>query len=290
MFRVIESQTIAPNVHLLTVEAPEVAYSMQPGQFAILRAEENGERIPLTPADWDVERGTLTFVAMIIGRTTRRIAELKAGDAIPTVTGPLGNPIELNHFGTVLCLGGCYGVASIYALMRALKQKGNRVVAVVEARSSEQFFWDEKLESASDQLIYISRDGTRGYHGHVAEHLPKIIKSQPAPVDRVIINGCNYLMKRGADTTLPLGIKTLVCLNTIMIDGTGMCGVCRVTVDGKMKFACVDGPYFDAHQVDWAELAKRRRSYLPEESVPLRSSRGAPRPVHISLQPQEIQR
>jgi ferredoxin--NADP+ reductase len=290
MFRVIESQTIVPNVHLLTVEAPEVAQSMCPGQFAILRTEENGERIPLTPADWDVDRGSLTFVVMVIGRTTRKIATLKAGDSIPTVTGPLGNPLEIDHFGTVLCLGGCYGVASIFALMRALKEKENRVVAVVEARSSGLFFWEERLESVSDQLIYITRDGTRGYHGHVAEHLPAIIQSQPGPVDRVIINGCNYVMKRGADATLSLGIKTLVCLNTIMIDGTGMCGVCRVTVDGKRKFACVDGPYFDAHQVDWAELAKRRRSYLPEEAVPLRSSRGTPRQVQISLQPQEVQR
>jgi len=289
MFSVIESQTIVPNVHLLTVEAPEVAHTMLPGQFAILRVEENGERIPLTPADWNVDRGTLTFVAMIIGRTTRRIAELKVGETIPTVVGPLGNPLEMDHFGTVLCLGGCYGVASIFALMRALKEKGNRVVAVVEARSSGLFFWEKRLESVSDQLIFISRDGTRGYHGHVAEHLPQIIRSQPAPVDRVIINGCNYVMKRGADATLSLGIKTLVCLNTIMIDGTGMCGVCRVTVGGKMKFACVDGPYFDAHQVDWAELAKRRRSYLPEEAVPLRSSRGTPRPVQISLQPQEAE-
>jgi NAD(P)H-flavin reductase len=223
-------------------------------------------------------------VAMIIGRTTRRIAELKAGESIPTVTGPLGNPLLVENFGTVLCLGGCYGVASIYGLMRALKEKGNRVVAVVEAKSSGQFFWDEKLESVSDELVYISRDGKRGLLGHVPEHLPAIIRSQPSSVDRVIVNGCNYLMKRTADTTLPLGIKTLVCLNTIMIDGTGMCGVCRVTVGGKMKFACVDGPYFDAHQVDWAELAKRRRSYLPEESVPLRSSRGAPRKIQIPLE------
>ncbi len=289
MFRVIESQTIVPNVHLLTVEAPEVARSMQPGQFAILRAEENGERIPLTPADWDADRGVLTFVAMVIGRTTRRIAELKVGDSIPTVTGPLGNPLEIDKFGTVLCLGGCYGVASIFALMRALKEKGNRVVAVVEARSSGLFFWEEKLESVSDQLIFISRDGTRGYHGHVAEHLPQIIQSQPSSVNRVIINGCNYVMKRGADVTLSLGIKTLVCLNTIMIDGTGMCGVCRVTVGGKRKFACVDGPYFDAHQVDWAELAKRRRTYLPEEAAPLRSSRGTPRLVRNPLPIQEAQ-
>jgi ferredoxin--NADP+ reductase len=289
MFRVIESQTIIPNVHLLTVEAPEVARSMCPGQFAILRAEENGERVPLTPADWDTDRGSLTFVVMVIGRTTRKIATLKAGDSIPTVTGPLGNPLEIDHFGNVLCLGGCYGIASIYALMRSLKEKENRVVAVVEARSSGLFFWEEKLKSVSDQLIYITRDGSRGYRGHVAENLPAIIQSQPKPVDLVIINGCNYVMKRGADATLSLGIKTLVCLNTIMIDGTGMCGVCRVTVDGKRKFACVDGPYFDAHQVDWAELAKRRRSYLPEEAVPLRSSRGTVRRVQVSLQPQEVQ-
>ena len=289
MFNVIESQTIVPNVHLLTVEAPDVARPMRPGQFAILRVEEDGERIPLTPADWDLDRGTLTFIVMVIGRTTRKIATIKPGDTIPTVTGPLGNPIEIDHFGTVLCLGGCYGIGSIYALMRSLKEKENRVVAVIEARSERLFFWEKKLESIADQMVYITRDGSRGYQGHVNEWLPTIVQSQPEPVDLVIINGCNYAMKRGADSTRDLGIKTLVCLNTIMIDGTGMCGVCRVTVDGKMKFACVDGPYFDAHQVDWHELAKRRLSYLPEEAVPLRTSRGTPRRTQSTLQIQEVQ-
>ena len=287
MYNVIQSHPIVPNVHLLTVEAPDVAEAMRPGQFAILRAEEDGERIPLTPADWDLDRGTLTFLVMVIGRTTKRIASLKAGDVIPTVTGPLGNALEIDAFGTVLCLGGCYGVGSIYPLARAFKEKANRVVAVIEGRSSHYFFWEDKLRAVADQLIFITRDGTSGFRGHVNENLVEIIQSQPEPVERVIINGCNYVMKRGADATRPLGIKTLVCLNTIMIDGTGMCGVCRVTVDGQRKFACVDGPYFDGHQVDWAELAKRRQSYLPEEAIPLRSSRGAPRPVRSSVPNQE---
>ena len=288
MFRVIESHSIVPNIHLLTVEAPDVARPMQPGQFAILRVEEDGERIPLTPADWDKERGTITFIVMVIGRTTRRIATLNAGDGIPSVTGPLGNPIDIDHFGTVLCLGGCYGVGSIYGLMRALKEKDNRVVAVIEGRSERYFFWEKKLQSVADQLLYITRDGTRGYQGHINDWLQTIIQSQPEPVDLVIINGCNFAMKRGSDTTRDLGIKTLVCLNTIMIDGTGMCGVCRVTIDGKMKFACVDGPYFNAHQVDWNELAKRRLSYLPEEAVPMRTSRGVPRRSQRAVQPQEV--
>jgi ferredoxin--NADP+ reductase len=277
MFKVIESHTMVPNVHLFSVEASDVARVMRAGQFVILRVEEDGERIPLTPADWDVEKGILTFLVMIVGRSTRKIAALSPGDTIPTVTGPLGNPLQIDHIGTVLCLGGCYGNGSIFALMRALKEKDNHVIAVVEARSSNLIFWEDKLKTVADRLIFITRDGTRGYQGHVAEHIPGIIQSWPGPIDLVIINGCNYVMKRGCDATLPLGIRTMVSLNTIMIDGTGMCGVCRVTVDGKMKFACVDGPYFNGHQVDWDELSKRRQSYLREEAMPLRSSRGEPR-------------
>lgn len=272
MFKLIDIQVIVPNIHLLTLQAPDVARQMKPGQFVIVRAEEEGERIPLSVSDWDRELGTVTVIVKNVGSTTDRLASLEAGVSIPTVVGPLGNPTEIEEFGTVLCLGGCYGIGSIFPIARALKEKKNKVIIVIEARSSYLFFWEEKLVEVSDELIHITRDGTKGYKGHVGR-LTEIIKSSKEPVNRIIINGCTFLLKRGSDISRPLGIKTIVSLNPIMIDGTGMCGVCRVTVGSTTKFACVHGPDFDGHQVDWAELLQRRKTYITEEVIPLRTSR-----------------
>jgi ferredoxin--NADP+ reductase len=272
MFKLIENQMIVPNMHLLTLEAPAVAGQMRPGQFIILRAEEEGERIPLSVSDWDAEEGTITVIFMNVGRSTDKLASLEGGMSIPTVVGPLGNPTEIEKFGTVLCLGGCYGIGSIFPIARALKEKKNKVITVIEARSSYLFYWEEKLREASDELIHITRDGTKGFRGHVGR-LPEIIKSLEGSPDRIIINGCTFLLKRGSDVSRPLDIKTVVSLNPIMIDGTGMCGVCRVTVGSSTKFACVHGPDFDGHQVDWAELLQRRKTYMTEEVIPLRTSR-----------------
>jgi ferredoxin--NADP+ reductase len=272
MPKVIKSEMVVPNIHLLTVEAPAVSREVKPGQFVILRADEDGERIPLSVADWDAEEGTVTVLLMNVGSSTGSLASLKAGMNLATVVGPLGNPTEIEKFGTVVCLGGCYGIGSIFPIVRALKEKGNRVITVIEARSSYLFYWEEKLKGVSDKIFYITRDGTKGLRGHVSR-LPEIIKSTGDQVDRVIINGCTFLLKRGSDITRPLGIKTIVSLNPIMLDGTGMCGVCRVTVGSTTKFACVHGPDFDGHQVDWAELLQRRKTYMTEEVIPLRTSR-----------------
>ncbi len=272
MFKVIESRMIVPNIHFLTLEAPAVACQVKPGQFVIVRAEEEGERIPISVSDWDTEQGTVTVIVKNIGSTTGRLASLEAGMSIPTVVGPLGNATEIEKFGTVLCLGGCYGIGSIFPIARALKEKKNKVITVIEARSSYLFYWEDKLEEVSDKIIHITRDGTKGYRGHVGR-LAEVIKSSEESVDRIIINGCTFLLKRGSDVSRPLGIKTVVSLNPIMIDGTGMCGVCRVTVGSTTKFACVDGPDFDGHQVNWAELLQRRQTYMKEEVIPLRTSR-----------------
>lgn len=272
MFRVIESQMIVPNIHLLTFEAPAVARQVKAGQFIIVRAEEDGERIPLSIADWDVQEGTITVGLLNVGVTTGRLAALKSGVSIPTVVGPLGNPTEIEKYGTVLCIGGCYGIGSIYPIARALKEKGNKVIVLLEARSSYLFYWEKKFERVADKIIYITRDGTRGLKGH-AGRLPEILQSLDEPAHRIIINGCTFLLKRGSDESRPLGIPTVVSLNPIMIDGTGMCGVCRVTVGSATKFACVHGPDFDGHQVNWVELLQRRKAYLREEVVPLRTSR-----------------
>jgi ferredoxin--NADP+ reductase len=272
MFKLIENRMLVPNLHTLTVEAPDVAHSIQPGQFVILRAEEDGERIPLSVADWDVERGTLTVIYMTVGVTTQKLAMLPAGAELPTVVGPLGNAMEIGYFGSVVCVGGCYGIGSIYPIARALKASGNIVTTVIEARSSFLLYWQEKLKKVSSRLVMLTRDGSTGIRGHMG-NLPAIIQFLPGRPQRVIANGCNYLMMRAAEETRPLEIKTIVSLNTLMIDGTGMCGVCRVTVDNATKFACVDGPHFDGHLVDWAELAQRRKAYLREEALPLRSSK-----------------
>jgi ferredoxin--NADP+ reductase len=272
MPKVIKNEMIVPNIHLLTVEAPAVSREVKPGQFVILRADEDGERIPLSIADWDAEEGTVTVLLMNVGSSTGSLASLKAGMNIATVVGPLGNPTEIGKFGTVVCLGGCYGIGSIFPIARALKEKGNQVITVIEARSSYLFYWEDKLKGVSDKIFYITRDGTKGLRGHVSR-LPEIIQTSKDQVDRVIINGCTFLLKRGSDITRPLGIKTVVSLNPIMLDGTGMCGVCRVSVGSVTKFACVHGPDFDGHEVDWAELLQRRKTYMPEEVIPLRTSR-----------------
>jgi ferredoxin--NADP+ reductase len=263
---------LVPNLHLMTVEAPEIASAVKPGQFVIVRAAEDGERIPLTAADWSPEAGTVTVIYMNIGKTTQTMSRLEPGSVLPTMVGPLGNAMEIDHFGSVLCAGGCFGIGSLYPVARALKAAGNSVTIVIEARSSYLLYWQDRLRSVSDQLVLITRDGSKGLIGHIG-NLPKIIESLPAPVDRIIFNGCNYLMMRGVQESQPLGIKTIVSLNTLMMDGTGMCGVCRVTIGGATKFACVDGPHFDGHQVDWAELAQRRKAYLYEETQLIRSSK-----------------
>lgn len=271
MIPVIERIMVAPNIHNLRLYAPDVARAARPGQFVILQVEDDGERIPLTLSDWDAEKGEITVVFIQVGATTGTLAALKAGDSIPTAAGPLGNPMEMGTFGTILLAGGCYGIASIFPMARELKSLGNKVIGVVEARSSFLFYWEEKLRSVCDQVFYITRDGTKGIKGHI-DNLGSIISSIEGGVDRVIINGCNYVMMRGCEETRPLGLKTIVSLNTLMIDGTGMCGVCRVSIDGKTKFSCVDGPHFDGHLVDWNELSSRRQAYLREETITLRTS------------------
>lgn len=279
MFKLVNAEMIIPNAFRMTFEAPAVAKSAQPGQFIIVRADEDGERIPLSLSDWDAEKGTVTTVVQNVGNTTGKLAELKVGESIPTLAGPLGTPSEIENFGAVVCLCGCYGIGSVYPIARALKEKGNKVFVVMESRSSFLMYWEEKLRDVADKIVYITRDGTKGIKGHV-DQLPEIIDSFGVPVNRIIINGCTLLLKKGCDASRPLGIKTIVALNPIMIDGTGMCGVCRVTVGSETKFACVDGPDFDGHEVDWDELFMRRKSYVSEETKSIKTSGCKKRTCH----------
>lgn len=275
MNRIVQRTMIVPNMHLLELEAPEIASKIRPGQFVIVRPDEEGERVPLSVADWDKEKGTITIVFMEVGASTGQLASLKAGETIPTCVGPLGNATEIAPFGTVMLVAGCYGIGSIYPVARELRKQGNKVLTVIEARSSFLLYWLDKFVGLSDKIFSITRDGSQGFKGHVSR-LPEIINGLPKPPDRIIVNGCTYLMAHTSEITRSMGIPTVVNLNPIMIDGTGMCGVCRVTVTGKMKFACVDGPEFNGHEVDWKEFLARRKQYMDEEALPFRRSEPKP--------------
>jgi ferredoxin--NADP+ reductase len=263
MPRVVRRERLVPNIHLLEVEAPEIARKCQPGQFVMVMPDARGERIPLTIGDWDRDRGTVISVFMAVGTTTRKLALLEAGDSLPIFAGPLGLPSEIGTVGTVLLAGGCFGIAAIHPLARAYQAAGNRVIVLVDIKAEYLLYWRDKLEPHADEFVISSRDGLYGATDYVPRHVSDILGR--GRIDRVVAVGCTYLMSSIAEATRPSGVKTVVSLNPIMVDGTGMCGACRVTVDGRTRFACVDGPDFDGHLVDWAELYARRRSYFDDE-------------------------
>jgi NAD(P)H-flavin reductase len=264
MFRIIYRETLAAKIHLFRIEAPAIARKALAGQFVVVKIDERGERIPLTLADWDGKEGSVTLVFMEVGATTFRLALLKAGDCIADLVGPLGVPAHIDKFGTVVCVAGGVGAAPIAPIAKALKEKGNKIISILGARSRDLLFWEDKLRSVSHQLTVTTDDGTYGRKGVVTEPLKELLESGEK-VDRVIAIGPTIMMKFCALTTQPFEVKTVVSLNPIMVDGTGMCGCCRVSVGGVTKLACVDGPDFDGHQVDWDLLSARQRTYLEEE-------------------------
>jgi ferredoxin--NADP+ reductase len=266
MIKILERKMLVPNIHILTMEAPLVAAKIEAGHFVIIKVDEWGERIPLTVADWDREKGTVSCAFMQVGRSTRKLTDLKAGDEVPTFVGPLGKKIEVDMFGTVACVGGCYGIGSIYPLAKALKAAGNRVVSFIEARSRFLLYWEERLREVSDELVISTGDQSLGLKGHNSDRLRDLLK-EGSRIDRVIAIGCTFMMYDVSEATRPFKVKTLVSLNPVMVDGTGMCGACRVEVGGNTKFACVDGPDFDGHEVDWKLLMSRRKAYIREETV-----------------------
>jgi len=266
MYEILLKQDLVPDIHLLKIAASNVAKKAQPGQFVIIRIDERGERIPLTIADWDREEGSVTIVFMEVGTTTHRLALLEAGDSIADFIGPLGLPTHIEKFGTVVCVAGGFAVATIVPIARALRMKGNKVISIMGARSQNLLFWEDELGSVSDQLIVTTDDGSYARKGVVTEPLKELLEAGEK-IDRVIAIGPSIMMKFCAKTTEPFGVKTIVSLNPIMVDGTGMCGCCRVSVGGVTKFTCVDGPDFDGHQVDWDLLFARQRIYLDEEKL-----------------------
>ena len=264
LYKILLKQSLTPDIHLLKVAAPSVAKKAQAGQFVVIRIDERGERIPLTIADWDEKEGSVTIVFMEVGTTTSRLARLEAGDVLADFVGPLGLPTHIEKFGTVVCVAGGVGVAPVTPIARAIKQAGNKVISILGARSKDLLFWEDELRSVSDQLIVTTDDGSFGRKGLVTEPLKELLEGEEK-IDRVIAIGPSIMMKFCAKTTEPFGVKTIVSLNPIMVDGTGMCGCCRVSVGGVTRFTCVDGPDFDGHQVDWDLLLARQRVYLDEE-------------------------
>ncbi len=264
MYPILAKEALSPVTTLCVVEAPEVARKAKAGQFVILRVTEKGERIPLTIADYDRDAGTITIVAQEVGKTTRLLGALNAGDSLASLTGPLGCPAEIEEFGTVVVVGGGLGIAPVYPKCRSLQEAGNYVIGIIGARTRELIFWEERMRSVTDEFIVCTDDGSYGRKGVVTVPLKELLDSG-RQVDRVWAVGPAIMMKFVCLTTQPYGVKTLVSVNSIMVDGTGMCGSCRVSVAGRTRFACVDGPEFDGHEVDWDLLLKRQRIFLDLE-------------------------
>ena len=265
MAKILSKELIAPQVYEMVVDAPLVAHKCQPGQFVIVRTDEFSERVPLTIADFNRETGTITLIIQAIGNSTHHLCEaLNVGDDILDVVGPLGRPSEMGKFGTVVVVGGGIGVAPVYPIARAYHELGNKVISIIGARDKDLIIWQEKMAAISDEVIITTDNGSAGYKGFVTDPLKKMLEDG-MQIDYVLAIGPVIMMKNVAATTKPFGVKTIASLNTIMVDGTGMCGGCRVMVGGENKFACVDGPEFDAHQVDFANLMMRQRMYHDQE-------------------------
>jgi NAD(P)H-flavin reductase len=264
VFRILEKQQLAPQVFRFAVEAPDIARKARAGQFVILRLDERGERIPLTISDTLTEQGAVVLFIQVVGKTSTQMSQLKVGDSILDLAGPLGNPSEIALFGTVVLIGGGFGVAAIYPIARDLTQFGNTTIAILGARTQELILLQEEMKHVSTEVLTVTDDGSSGQKGFVTDELNRLIQEGKS-IDRVIAIGPPVMMKAVADLTRPHGIKTVVSMNPIMIDGTGMCGACRVKVGGEMKFACVDGPEFDGHAVDFEGLFDRLKTYIPEE-------------------------
>ena len=266
MNEIIELKKLAPEINLLKLDVPLITQKAKAGQFVVLRINEEGERIPMSITDLDPETGILTIIFQEVGKSTAHLATFKKGDCLADVVGPLGIPTHMEKFGTCVCVGGGIGIAPIYFVAKTLKQAGNRVVSIIGARSKNLLILEEEMKNLSDQLLISTDDGTYGHHGFVTDLLTQLL-SEEGKVDFIMAIGPVVMMRAVCKVTAPWEIKTVVSLNPVMVDGTGMCGACRVTVGGKTKFACVDGPDFDGLEVDFDELIKRQAMYQKQEKI-----------------------
>jgi ferredoxin--NADP+ reductase len=266
MYKITAKRRITPDVFMFKVLAPDIARKRKAGQFIIYRIDEEGERIPLTIADADADEGTLTLYFQTVGTSTLKLAALEEGDTILDVVGPLGTPTHIEKYGTVVCVGGGIGVAPVYPIAEVMKEAGNKVISIIGARTKELLIMEEEMGAVSDELLVCTDDGSYGEKGFVTDVLQGLI-DRGEKIDLVVAIGPVVMMKFVSKVTEPYKIKTMVSLNSIMIDGSGMCGGCRVTIGGETRFVCVDGPEFDGHQVDYDELIQRQSIYLPEEKL-----------------------
>ncbi len=263
--KIINKRMLEPKVGWFEIEAPQIAKKRKAGQFVILRIDETGERIPLTIADSHPETGTIVLICQSVGKTSTQLNRLQAGDVILDIAGPLGRASHLENFGTVVCVGGGVGIAVAYPIAKALQEEGNEVISILGARTKELLILEEEMRNVSDEVKITTDDGSYGMKGFVTDELKKIIEEKA--VHFVLAIGPTIMMKAVSNLTRSYNIKTMVSLNSIMIDGTGMCGGCRVTVGGRPQFVCVDGPEFDGHQVDFENLMLRQRMYMDEETL-----------------------
>lgn len=268
MNKIIEARFIAPDVKLFVIEAPKIAEKRKAGQFVILRVHSEGERIPITIADSDAEKGTITIIVQGIGKTTKHLNTLTSGDYLQDLVGPLGKPSHIEKFGTAVSIGGGVGTAIAYPTAKALKEAGNYVISIIGGRSKEFVILEDEMRKVADEVYPTTDDGSYGFHGFVTHKLQQLI-DEGRKIDFVLAIGPIPMMEAVAKVTKPYNIKTVVSLNPIMVDGTGMCGGCRAIVDNKTVFVCVDGPEFDAHLVDFNILNKRNRMYLLQEKESL---------------------
>ncbi len=264
--RIIENEEVVPNVRRLVLEAPQIARRARPGQFIIVIPDEVGERVPFSLADWDADAGTITAFYLEAGVSTLKLSRMQPGESVHALVGPLGRPTVIKKYGTVLVGGGCYGLGAMYPLVRAFKEAGNRVVALMEGRTSYVIYNEEKVREVADEVIICTADGSRGIRGHVKEAF-EALSEEGRKFDYAHFVGCTYMMMISSKATEPYGIPTVVSLNALMVDGTGMCGCCRVLVGGETRFACVDGPDFDGHKVDWDQVFSRLAAYVPQENL-----------------------
>lgn len=266
MYKVIAKEKLAPTIKKMKIEAPLIAEKTQPGNFVILRVDEKGERLPLTIADYDRENGIVTIIFQEVGYSTKLLGKLDKGDYIQDIVGPLGHHIDMDGIEKVVLLGGGTGTALLYPKVKGFYENGSEVISITGARTKELIILEDELAEFSSRSYITTDDGSYGHHGFVTEILKKVLKEEE-DIDLVIAIGPVPMMKAVADMTEEYGIKTIVSLNAVMVDGTGMCGACRVTVGGETKFTCVDGPSFDAHQVDFKELMNRLNFYQDEEKI-----------------------
>ncbi|MBN1490760.1 MAG: sulfide/dihydroorotate dehydrogenase-like FAD/NAD-binding protein [Phycisphaerae bacterium] len=270
MSRIVNKTELVPNIHEMLVEAPQIAAKALPGQFVVVMADETGERVPLTIADFDRDQGTITLILMVVGTSSRKLARLRAGDAFHALLGPLGHPSEIEDYGSIIMVAGGVGTAPIYPIARALRDKGNRVITIQGARNRDLLFWRDRMAAVSDEHIITTDDGSAGRKGLVTEPLrERLAADNGKTIGCVYAIGPTIMMKCCSDTTRPFDVRTIVSLNTIMVDGTGMCGGCRVEIGGETRFTCVDGPEFDGHLVNWSTMMARQRIYHTSEQCSL---------------------